>query len=277
MTDFRLSYKTMRLSTASWPDLPALSGRIFVVPLGSLEQHGKHLPLFTDSLIIGHVADRVEELCSDRIVLLPVQWLGHSPHHRRFGCVSLDLMPYVEMIRGMCRSLVAMGARKILLLNGHGGNDVPCKAALRELKSEFESLKDLYIAFASYWNLAAAEFSAIRESPAGGMGHACEMETSVMLATHPELVDTAKATRGGPSEERGYRTIDMLKAEPYFLIAEFDEFSETGVIGMPEFATPEKGELFLEAAAQATRAFLGEFAKWDFQTRPQTQTKPQPK
>jgi creatinine amidohydrolase len=257
----------MRIANISWPDIPAVSDRIFVVPLGSMEQHGKHLPLFTDSLIIGQVADRVEELCSDRIVLLPVQWLGHSPHHRRFGCVSLDLIPYIEMIRGMCRSLVAMGARRILLLNGHGGNDIPCKAALRELKSEFEALPDLYIAYAAYWNLAAAEFTAIRESPAGGMGHACEMETSVMLAVHPELVDTAKATRGGPSEERGYRTVDMLKALPYFMISEFDEFSESGVIGMPEFATPEKGKQFLEAAAQATARFLGEFAKWDFQTR----------
>jgi creatinine amidohydrolase len=258
----------MRFENVRWPDIPALSDRIFVVPLGSLEQHGKHLPLFTDSLIIGQVANRVEDLCSDRIVLLPVQWLGHSPHHRRFGCVSLDFMPYVEMIRGICRSLVAMGARKILLLNGHGGNDTPCKAALRELKSEFESLKDLYIAYATYWNLASAEFTSIRESPAGGMGHACEMETSVMLAAHPELVDTTKATRGGPSEEGGYRTIDMLQGLPYFLIAEFDEFSESGVIGMPEFATPEKGRQFLEAAAQATVRFLGEFAKWDFQTRP---------
>ena len=257
----------MRLEKLTWPDLHALSDRIFVVPLGSLEQHGRHLPLFTDSLIVGHVADRVEELLSDRIVMLPVQWLGHSPHHRRFGCVSLDLMPYVEMIRGMCRSLVAMGARRILLLNGHGGNDIPCKAALRELKSEFEALKDLYIAYAPYWSLASAEFTAIRESPAGGMGHACEMETSIMLARHPELVDTAKAVRGGPSAERGYRTVDMLQGSPYFMIAEFDELSESGVIGMPEFATKEKGAQFLEAAAQGVVRFLDEFAKWDFQTR----------
>lgn len=257
----------MRLANARWPDLASLSDRIFVVPLGSLEQHGKHLPLFTDSLIVGHVADRVEELCSDRIVLLPVQWLGHSPHHRRFGCVSLDLMPYIDMIRGMCRSLIAIGARRILLLNGHGGNDIPCKAALRELKSEFESLKDLYVAYATYWNLAAAEFSTIRDSPPGGMGHACEMETSIMLARHPDLVDMAQASRGGPSEERGYRTVDMLRSEPYFMIAEFDELSETGVIGMPDFATTEKGAKFLEAAAQGVVRFLDQFAKWNFLTR----------
>src|SRR6476469_10142019 len=125
----------MRLERARWPDLAGLSDRIFVVPLGSLEQHGKHLPVFTDSLIVGHVANRVEELCSDRLVLLPVQWLGHSPHHRRFGSVSLDIPPYVQMIRGVCSSLIHLGARKILLLNGHGGNDIPCKVAQRELKS----------------------------------------------------------------------------------------------------------------------------------------------
>ncbi len=257
----------MRLEHARWPDLPSLSSRIFVVPLGSLEQHGKHLPVLTDSLIIGHVADRVEELRSEKIVLLPVQWLGHSPHHRRFGCVSLDLLPYIEMIRGMCRSLIAMGARRIFLLNGHGGNDIPCKAALRELKSEFESLRDLYIAYAAYWNLAAAEFTAIRESPMGGMGHACEMETSILLDKHPDLVDATQFTRGGPSEERGFHTIDMLKSEPFFMINEFDEFSESGVIGMPDFATSEKGARFLEAASQAVVRFLDEFGAWDFQTR----------
>jgi creatinine amidohydrolase len=257
----------MRLEHARWPDMPALAGRTFVFPLGSLEQHGKHLPVFTDSMIIRDVADRVEELRSEKIVLLPVQWLGHSPHHRRFACVSLDLMPYIDMIRGTCRSLVAMGARRILLLNGHGGNDIPCKAALRELKSEFEDLHDLYIAYAAYWHLAAPEFLEIRESPAGGMGHACEMETSILLAKHPEQVDLSKAVRGGPSKERGFQTVDMLKSSPFFMINEFDEFSESGVIGMPDYATAEKGSRFLEAAAQGVVRFLDEFETWDFQTR----------
>ena len=133
----------MLLENARWPELADLSKLQFVVPLGSLEQHGPHLPVFTDSLIISHIANRVERQRSDTIVLLPVQWLGHSPHHRRFGCVSLDIAPYVEMIRGICRSLIHLGARKIFLLNGHGGNDLPCKVAQRELKSEFESLEDL--------------------------------------------------------------------------------------------------------------------------------------
>jgi creatinine amidohydrolase len=171
------------------------------------------------------------------------------------------------MIRGMCRSLIGMGARKIFLLNGHGGNDIPCKAALRELKSEFESLRDLYIAYAAYWNLAAKEFTGIRQSPEGGMGHACEMETSIMLARHPGMVDMAKAERGGPSAQMGYQTIDMLKSQPFFMINEFDEISVNGAIGMPEFASAEKGEQFLDAAASAIVRFLDEFERWNFQTR----------
>jgi creatinine amidohydrolase len=255
----------MRLEHARWPELAPLRQRTFVVPLGSLEQHGPHLPLFTDSLIISQIANRVEDLRSESIVLLPVQWLGHSPHHRRFGCVSLDFTPYVEMIRGLCRSLIQIGARKILLLNGHGGNDTPCKAAQRELKSEFEALRDLYIVYAPYWSLAAEQFNAIRESPIGGMGHACEMETSVMLARHPRLVDMSKAKNAGPSREMGYRTIDMLKQPPFSLINEFDELSPSGVLGMPELATPEKGEQFLESAVQATVRLLDEMAGWSFQ------------
>lgn len=258
----------MHLKYIHWPELSSVRERIFVIPLGSMEQHGDHLPLFTDSIIVTHIADRVEQLCSDKIIMLPTQWLGHSPHHRRFGCVSLDLLPYIEMIRGMCRSLVNIGARKIFLLNGHGGNDIPCKAALRELKTEFESLHDLYIVYATYWNLAADEFTRIRESPEGGMGHACEMETSVLLASDPELVEMNRAKGGGPTAETGFRIMDMLKAPPFTLINEFDELSPNGVLGMPELATAEKGERFLDAAANAVARFVHELDGWQFQSRP---------
>src|SRR5262249_58262112 len=72
--------RTMHLERLRWPEIEAAApGRVFVVPLGSLEQHGHHLPLFTDSLIIGRIADRVEELRSENIVLLPGRWLGPSP------------------------------------------------------------------------------------------------------------------------------------------------------------------------------------------------------
>jgi creatinine amidohydrolase/Fe(II)-dependent formamide hydrolase-like protein len=93
------------------------------------------------------------------------------------------------------------------------------------------------------------------------------METSIMLAEYPQLVDRSHASQGGPTPESDYRTFDMLQNSSVFLINEFDEISENGVLGMPEFATSEKGSLFLKAAADAVARFLDEFATWEFQTR----------
>jgi creatinine amidohydrolase len=257
----------MRLDQFHWPQLGSATGQIFVAPLGSVEQHGPHLPVGTDTMIVSQVAARVEAALRDDIVLLPTMWLGHSPHHRRFGCLSLDFVPYMRMIQGICRSLVAIGAKKIFLLNGHGGNDIPCKAALRELKSEFQDRPDLYITYATYWNLAAKDFQQIRTSPAGGMGHSCEMETSVMLAVHADLVSPGPHEAGGPYRETGLRRVDMLESQPYYIVNDFDEISHNGVIGLPEYADAQKGSRFLDAAANAAIAFIREFGTWDYQER----------
>ena len=102
------------------------------------------------------------------------------------------------------------------------------------------------------------------------MGHACEMETSILLARYPQQGENG-TRQGGAAQRSGIRLsacCDMLKSPPFFLINEFDELSPNGVLGMPELATAEKGEQFLDAAAQAVNGFIREFASWDFQTRP---------
>lgn len=255
----------MLIEQLVWTEIKNLEGSVFLVPLGSLEQHGPHLPLITDTAIVTAVSQKVEALSPGLVVLLPTLWLGHSTHHRRFGCVSLDHHPYVEVICGICRSLVALGARKIILLNGHGGNDVPCRGALRQLKSEFENHPDIYIVYATYWSLSARQLAAIRTSPPGGMGHACEMETSIMLVLRPDLVRLDKAVADGPFNEGPLRVRDLLQAQPYYIVNDFDEISRTGTIGMPEHASKEKGEQFMEAAVKAASAFIHEFSKWHFQ------------
>jgi creatinine amidohydrolase len=157
-----------------------------------------------------------------------------------------------------------MGCRRILLLNGHGGNDVPCRAAMCELKVE---LADPRIVFASYWTLAAQAFGRIRTSPPGGMGHACEMETSIMLAIHPAQVHASRAVDDGPIARRVedqpaaiHRIPDMLRPTPYYMVRNFDELSDTGTIGSPSHATAEKGELFLDAAVEASCELVRAFA-----------------
>jgi creatinine amidohydrolase len=254
----------MRFEHLKWRELADTSSNVYLVPLGSLEQHGPHLPLGTDSCIVGAIANRIEQKAPTETVLLPTLWLGHSPHHKHFGCASVDMRPYMDMIGDLCRSLISSGARRILLLNGHGGNEVPVKAALREVKDE--SPPDIYIAFASYWNLADERFRSIRDSPAGGMGHACEMETSIMMALQPENVDTNAIAADGLKSESKWLQHDMLARQPYFLVNDFREVTSNGVFGMPQYATPEKGAAFLEAATDAVLDFIRDFRTWHYQT-----------
>ncbi len=252
----------MLLEGLRWTQLAELGDRVFLVPLGSMEQHGRHLPLATDTMIVGEIARRLEGRLPHQVVLAPTQWLGHSPHHARFGCVSLNLRPYMDMIGGICRSLAGLGARRIFLLNGHGGNDAPCRAALSELKTEFGSGQGPRIAFASYWTLAAERMAKIRTSPPGGMGHACEMETSVMLAIHPELVSQGEAVDEGAFGPGKFQVLDMLRPQPYVMVRNFDELSPSGTLGMPSHATAAKGREFLDAATESAAAFIAEFASW---------------
>lgn len=249
----------MILAQLSWPEIQSAVSRVCVVPLGSLEQHGLHLPLWTDTAIVSGIAERLERRSPDTVVLAPAQPVGYSPHHARFGCMSIDLSDYMALIRNLCASLARMGFQRIFLLNSHGGNDVPCRAALCDLK---ERQPDLRVVLTSYWTPAAEAFGRIRTSPPGGMGHACEMETSIMLALHPHQVRLSEVRDDGPVTyaTAGALVPDMLRAQPYYMVRNFDEISVTGTLGCPIQASAEKGEFFLNAAVDAVAALIRAFA-----------------
>jgi creatinine amidohydrolase len=252
----------MHLSHLTWPEVKRLkvATKIVVLPLGSFEQHGHHLPLTTDTDLVTAVAHGVEHQRPKKILCLPALWPGHSTHHLFFpGTLSVSQQPYIQLVLELCRSIAGMGAKKVFLLNGHGGNDVPLRAALRELKTEFPQVRFVY---ASYWTLAAASIKAVRESELGGIGHACEMETSMMLHLHPERVKMKLARRDGPKHTDPYRRADMFYGRPVYFVNEFHEVSKTGTVGHPELATAEKGREFLTRIVADVTTFVDEFAQW---------------
>ena len=252
----------MLLEELSWPEVKRLkpASKLVLFPLGSFEQHGPHLPLTTDTDIVTAVARAVERARPRKILCLPTLWPGHSTHHLFFpGTLSVSQMPYIQLVMELCRSMVRFGARKVFLLNGHGGNDVPVRAALRELKSEFPKVR---LVFASYWTLAAQSIIELRESGPGGLGHACEMETSLMLHLHPQKVKLHLVRRDGPKHTDPYRKADMQYARPIYFVNEFHEISKTGTVGHPDLATAEKGRRFLEAIVKEVTAFVDHFEKW---------------
>ncbi len=252
----------MLLENLTWPEVKRLNvaNKIVLLPLGSFEQHGPHLPLTTDTDLVTAVARGVEGKSPGKILCLPTLWPGHSTHHLAFpGTLSVRQMPYIQLVVELCGSIVSMGAKKVFLLNGHGGNDVPVRAALRELKSQFPKVR---FVFASYWSLAGKTIKAVRESELGGIGHACEMETSLMLHLHPDRVKMPLAKRDGAKHRDQYRTSDMQYGRPVYFVSEFHEVTKSGVIGQPELATAAKGKKFLEGIVTEVSAFVTAFAKW---------------
>ncbi len=252
----------MLLRDMTWPEVKSLDFNklIVIFPTGSFEQHGPHLPLTTDTDIASAIAEGIERAMPDRSLLLPTLWPGLSTHHMHFpGTMDVPQLVYIQLITELGKSMATMGARKVFILNGHGGNDTPLRAALRELKSVVPQTR---FVFASYWSLAAKTLREVRESELGGMGHACEMETSIMLYLHPDRVHMDRAVRDGPNHTDPYRKADMQLGRPVFFVNEFHEVSDSGVVGHPDLASAEKGKRFFDGIVTEVSAFVEHFLTW---------------
>jgi creatinine amidohydrolase len=245
----------MKLGEMRWPEIRDLdkSGVVAVFPIASFEQHGHHLPLLTDTLETQGIVDRLDRLIGGKIACLPTQWLGYSFHHMRFsGSLTATSSTHIRLLVETVDGLVQAGFERILIVNGHGGNLADIRVAQQDLKALHA---DARVWSTSWWLLAAPELDAIKEAGPSGSGHAGEMETSLMLALHPNLVRTDKLQRDGfapPSEYRD-RVTRMLRT---------DEQSERGNYGDPTVASAEKGErmlaVILEALVQVVNDILDE-------------------
>jgi creatinine amidohydrolase len=253
----------MLLKNLTWPEVKSLDFNQLIVafPTGSFEQHGPHLPFTTDTDIVTGIAEAVERTMPDRVLLLPTLWPGLSTHHMHFpGTMDVPQPVYIQLVTELGKSIASMGARRVFVLNGHGGNDTPLRAALRELKTAVPNTR---FVFASYWSLAAKTLREVRESEIGGMGHACEMETSVMLHLHPDRVHLDRAVRDGPTHTDIYRQADMQLARPVFFVNEFHEVTKSGVIGHPVLASAEKGQRFFDGIVRDVVAFVEHYLTWE--------------
>jgi creatinine amidohydrolase len=227
----------MKLAELTWMDVEALSREtVVLIPTGSLEQHGPHLPLFTDSLIVTAVAQGVEANLPDQVLLTPTLWLGASGHHLKFpGSLSADFDTYIGAITSVVASLLPHGFHRFYVLNGHGGNSSPNDVAMRKLKALHP---DATFAHSGYFAFCEAKIAETLEGALKGMRHACEAEASLMMHLHPRLVRKEKLRDDG------------LVSEPPLRgpVHHFDEITEQGSFGYATLATAEKGRKIFEAA-----------------------------
>lgn len=238
-------------------ELQELAAReaIVVLPIAAMEQHGPHLPVMVDTLLCGEVARRAALRASGRhpVVVAPTVWSGLSEHHMPFGgTFTLDFATFRSLIECLCRSLERHGFRRVLLLNGHGGN----VAALRVVVDELRGL-DMRLSTATYWQVDPVAIADILERQSG-VQHACEAETSMVMALRPELVDTSRLEEArcvDPGRVAG-------QAQAVHSAMKFEERTPSGAIGDPTAASAEKGEKLLEAAATAVAGVLSNDELW---------------
>lgn len=166
----------------------ASQGAAVVVPLAATEQHGPHLPVYTDSLICEHIAHGAGALAAEKVSILvaPVMSIGCSHHHLAFGgTLSFSSSTYLQMLRDIGESLITDGFRKIIFLNAHGGND----PIMHQTANDLAVRHPVWTASASYWNIARAALESVNANEVGMVpGHAGGFETSAIMAIMPELV-----------------------------------------------------------------------------------------
>ncbi len=231
--------------------LPEDAGRdkVVLLPIGHTEQHAYHLPLSVDTICIEAVAQGTAQVASQSTVCLPVMPYGVSTHRASFaGTFNAGGRAFEDFYLDVVRVLVARGFDRFYLLSGHGGN---CSFLVNVVKYSGERWRRIFCATAWLYLSGpdgAAALERHRTSPIGGMGHACELETSLVLHLRPELVHM----------ERVVDDVDFVTTPSYFmdwveggaLVANppWDDDSIAGAYGAGSHATAEKGRLWLEAA-----------------------------
>jgi len=258
----------MRFEELSSHEIAALDRErtVLVLPLGSVEQHGRHMPLGTDTMLAHAVALAAAESVPG-VAVLPPPWYGFSAHHMRFpGSITLRAETLIALCEDIVGSVVAHGFRRILIVNGHGGN-----AAVIDLLAA--TLGHLHygrarIATLTYFTLAAEAIAQLRRSEPGGMGHACEFETSMVQHLRPDLVKPERAETTYPDPGSPYLTTDLIGAQAVRVYHDFADLSPSGTLGDPSLASADAGAAFFAASAEALAALIGDFRTWRIPENP---------
>lgn len=227
---------------------------ICVLPLGATEQHGPHLPLATDQIIAEGLAERLDDACGGKLLVMPTLPATCSEHHMAFpGTLTLDHETFAKVVAQLIRSAARHGFRRFFLLNAHGGNMAIGSVVAEQLAT---SLPDAEVVFGTWFRMAGERLRHLVEGAYPAVGHACEFETSLMLALRPDLVDRAAIVDDGVPPASPLLKFDLLSGGPTVRSVPFDQITFSGVWGKPSKATVEKGHAILEIALSTIKELL---------------------
>lgn len=253
-----------------WADLTAgefalldRAGAVAILPIGAIEQHGPHLAMSVDRDLTLAVLERALPLIPNALTVLalPVQALGKSTEHQAWpGTLSLSAETLLRVMQDIAASVARAGVRRLLILNGHGGNRALLEIACRDLRADL----GLITAHVAWDDLAGAEAIVGLDEARDGL-HAGDVETSAMLAAHPGRVRMDKVSdfRSAHLDWRAAHPglgLGASPARPGWLMT---DIHPDGAAGNAAAASAEKGDALLDNAARALAALVADFAVFD--------------
>jgi len=267
--------RTVELGRMSWAEVAEAIPRhpIILLPIGTVEQHGPHLPVNADNMVASFVALRAAE--ATNALVAPNINYGNSAVFSKFpGTIPVRQETLANVLRDVCQALIRQGLRRIIFVDNHGGNEPVCEQVARELKAEHGVL----IGSVYPWSLGYQLMRDTYDNPATAYGHGAEPETSAMLAMFPEDVVAARRESGTVHPFAGWTVQNYSKvAVPEqsasgTVYLDSDEVAPNGVTGDGSGATRERGEIWIERIVGFTIAFINHYgaltANADWATKP---------
>ncbi len=240
-----------RMYKTTWPEVEEYlkENDVVIFPVGSQEQHGKHLAEDNDAFTATEIARRVGERTG--VLVAPTLAFGNSVHHMNFpGTMTLTFDTLVAVYRELCECLIHHGFKKIVVMNAHGGNTSAIAQALREIKEETGIKVYSLMAFPSPRGFGAESTKVIKQESGG---HACELETSIELYLGQRvLMEKAEKWK----KPKSITAFDEKWRGKVSWTRDWEENTETGSLGDPAAATEEKGRLMVEATVDEISAFI---------------------
>lgn len=235
---------------------------IVMLPTSATEQHGPHLPVGTDAIILSTLIDKIIEVGEfekGNLIFAPQLPIGKSNEHMGFaGTITFSAQTYYSLLHDIAKSIAASGFKKLVLFNSHGGNTDMCNLISRDLRIDLGL--QVYVIdwwFTDFWQDGLKD---IKQSGTYGVFHACELETSLMLEARPETVHMELAVDEDPA--------DYFKGEDKYVTVfgpvnpgwKTSDVTKSGVIGAPTFATLEKGQKLFDYACKKLLDIFAEIA-----------------
>ena len=232
----------------------AQAGATVVLPVASMEQHGPHLPVGVDTILCEGVCQAAaERIAADtQVVVAPTLWCGMAEHHMAFGgTFTFDIPTYRAVLLCLLKGLERHGFKRVLVVNGHGGNIAALSAFLPDIARE----TGLKVRVMTYFEQAKAALAEVLEDQQS-VHHACEAETSMMMVVAPDTVRREKLPDAHGPATSSAPPAGIARYRP------FRDVTPSGVIGDARRSNAQKGEKLMSACSDGIAAVLRNPATW---------------